>query len=58
LVKKLKASKAKLSPQAEAHEGNMQELKKKVVEVTENFNVEVVKHEICETERSRAQKKC
>jgi hypothetical protein len=51
-VEKLKSSEAKLSPQAEAHE----ELKKKVVEATENFNVEVVKHEICEIERSRAQK--
>jgi hypothetical protein len=26
----------------------------KVAEATENFNVEVVKHEICEIERSRA----
>ena len=34
----------------------MQELKKKVAEATENFNVEVVKHEICEIERSRTQK--
>jgi hypothetical protein len=34
----------------------MQELKKKVAEATENFNVEVVKHEICEIKRSRAQK--
>jgi hypothetical protein len=34
----------------------VQELKRKVAEATENFEVEVVKHEICETERSRAQK--
>jgi endonuclease III len=34
----------------------MQELMKKVTEVTENFNVEVIKHEICEIKRSRAQK--
>jgi hypothetical protein len=34
----------------------MQELKKKIAEATENFKVEVVKHEICEIERSRAQK--
>jgi hypothetical protein len=34
----------------------VQELKKKVAEATENFEVEVVKHEICEIERSRAQK--
>jgi hypothetical protein len=34
----------------------MPEPKKKVAEATENFNVEVVKHEICEVERSREQK--
>jgi hypothetical protein len=56
LVEKLKSSEAKLSAEAEAHEADMQELKKKVAEATENFNVEVVKHEICEIERSRAQK--
>jgi hypothetical protein len=56
LVEKLKSSEAKLSAQAEAHEADMQELKKKVVEATKNFNVEVVKHEICEIERSRARK--
>jgi hypothetical protein len=56
LVEKLKSSEAKLSAQAEAHEADMQELKKKVAEATKNFNVEVVKHEICEIERSRAQK--
>jgi hypothetical protein len=33
----------------------MQELKKKFAEATDCFNVEVVKHEICEIERSRAQ---
>jgi hypothetical protein len=57
LVEKLKSSEAKLSAEAEAHEADMQELKKKVAEATENFNVEVVKHEICEIETSRAQKK-
>jgi hypothetical protein len=56
LVKKLKSNEAKLSAQAEAHEADMQELKFKVAEATENFNVEVVKHEICEIKRSRAQK--
>jgi hypothetical protein len=55
LVEKLKASEAKLSAQAEAHEADMQELKKLVAEATENFNVKVVKHEICEIERLRAQ---
>jgi hypothetical protein len=56
LVERLKSSKARLSAQAEAHEAEVQELKKKVAKATENFNVEVVKHEICEIERSRAQK--
>jgi hypothetical protein len=55
-VKKLKSREARLTAQAKAHEAKMQELKKKVDEATENFNVEVVKHEICEIERSRAQK--
>jgi hypothetical protein len=54
LVERLKSSEARLSAQAEAHEAEMQELKKKVAEATENFNVEVVKHEICEIARSRA----
>jgi wyosine [tRNA(Phe)-imidazoG37] synthetase (radical SAM superfamily) len=53
-VERLKSSEARLSAQAEAHEAEVQELKKKVAEATENFNVEVVKHEICEIERSRA----
>jgi hypothetical protein len=56
LAEKLKSREAKLSAQAEAHEAGMQELKKKVAETNVNFNVEVVKHEICEIERSRAQK--
>jgi hypothetical protein len=55
-VERLKSSEARLCAQAEAHEAEVQELKKKVAEATENFNVEVVKHEICEIERSRAQK--
>jgi hypothetical protein len=56
LVERLKSSEARLFAQVEAHEAEVQELKKKVAEATENFNVEVVKHEICEIERSRAQK--
>jgi hypothetical protein len=56
LVERLKSSEARLSAQAETHEAEMQELKNKVVKAIENFNVEVVKHEICEIERSRAQK--
>jgi hypothetical protein len=56
LVERLKSSEAKMSAQTEAHKAKVQELKRKVVEVTENFEVEVVKHEICEIEISRAQK--
>jgi hypothetical protein len=56
LVDRLKSSEARHSAQAEAHEAEIQELKRKVVEATEKFEVEVVKHEICEIERSRAQK--
>jgi hypothetical protein len=55
-VERLKSSEARLSAQTEAHEAEVQELKRKVAEATENFEVEVVKHEICEIERSRAQK--
>jgi hypothetical protein len=54
LVERLKSSKDMLSAQTEVHEAEMQELTKKVAETTENFNVEVVKHEICEIKRSRA----
>ena len=50
LVERLKSSKAKLSSQVEAHKVEVQELEKKVVEATENFNVELTKHEICEIE--------
>jgi hypothetical protein len=56
LVERLKSSEAKISAQVEAHKAEVQELKRKVAEATENFEVEVVKHEICEIERSRAQK--
>jgi hypothetical protein len=45
-VESLKSSEARLSAQAEAHEAKVQELKRKVAEATENFEVEVVKHEI------------
>ena len=56
LVKTLKSSEAKMSTQAESHKGEVQELKRKVAEATKKFEVELVKHEICEIERSRAQK--
>lgn len=42
LVERLKSSEARLSTQTKAHEAEMQELRKKVTEAIENFNVEVV----------------
>ena len=56
LVERLKSSEAKMSAQAEAHKAEVQELKRKIAEATKNFEVKAVKHEICEIERSRAQK--
>ena len=53
---RLKSNKAKLAAQAETHKAEVEELKRKVAEATEKFEVEVVKHEICEIERLRAQK--
>jgi hypothetical protein len=50
LVDRLKSNEAKLAAQAE-----VEELKRKLDEATEKFEVEVVKHEICEIERLRAQ---
>jgi hypothetical protein len=56
LVEKLKSSKASLAAQAEAHKAKVEELKNTVAESDEKFEVEAVKHEICEIESSRAQK--
>jgi hypothetical protein len=56
LVDRLRSNEAKLVAQAEAHKAEVEELKMEVAEATEKFEVEVVKHEICEIERSRAQK--
>jgi hypothetical protein len=55
-VDRLRSNEAKLTAQAEAHKIEVEELKRKVAEATEKFEVEVVKHEICEIEKSRAQK--
>jgi hypothetical protein len=55
-VDRLRSSEAKLVAQAEAHRAEVEELKRKVAEATKKFEVEAVKHEICEIERSRAQK--
>jgi phenylalanyl-tRNA synthetase alpha subunit len=56
LVKRLKSSEAKLSAQAEVHKAEVQELEKKLVEATENFNVELTKREISDIEHARVQK--
>jgi predicted RNase H-like nuclease (RuvC/YqgF family) len=56
LVKRLKSSEAKLSAQAELHQAEVQGLEKKIAEATENFNVELTKHEISNIERARVQK--
>jgi hypothetical protein len=55
-VDRLKSSEARLSAQNGDHEVEVQELKRKVAEATKKFEVQVVKHEKCEIERSRAQK--
>jgi predicted RNase H-like nuclease (RuvC/YqgF family) len=56
LVDRLKSNEAKLAAHVEAHKIKVEEIKRKVAEATKQFEVEVVKHEICEIERSRAQK--
>jgi hypothetical protein len=56
LVDKLKPSEANLVAQTESHKIEVENLKKKVTETTEKFEVATVKHEISEIEKSRAQK--
>jgi hypothetical protein len=58
LVEKLKSSEASLAAQAEAHKAEVEELKKKVAEASEKFEVEAVKQEICGIEKYRAQNNC
>jgi hypothetical protein len=55
-VDRLKASEAKLNAQAEAHKAEVENLKKKLVEMNENFEVAKAKQEISEIERARVQK--
>jgi hypothetical protein len=54
-VDRLKTSEAKLSAQAEAHKAEVEDLKK-LAEMSEKFEVAMVKHEISEIQKSRAQK--
>jgi hypothetical protein len=56
LVDKLKTCEAKLSAQDEAHKAEVEDLKKKLAEMNENFEVAKAKQEISEMERSRVQK--
>jgi hypothetical protein len=56
LVDRLKPSEAKLDAQTKAHKAKVEELKKKLVEMNENFEVANAKKEISEMERSRVQK--
>jgi predicted transcriptional regulator len=51
LVDRLKTSDAKLSAQAEAHKVKVEDLKKKLAEMSEKFEVAMVKHEISEIEK-------
>jgi predicted nuclease with TOPRIM domain len=55
-VDRLKTSEAKLSAQAEAHKVEVEDLKKKLAEMNEKFEVANAKHEISEIERLRVQK--
>jgi hypothetical protein len=56
LVDRLKTSEAKLSVQAEAHKVEVEDLNKKLAETSKKIEVAMVKHEISEIEKSRAQK--
>jgi septation ring formation regulator EzrA len=55
-VDKLKTCEAKLSAQDEVHKAKVNDVKKKLAELNENFEVAKAKQEISEMERSRVQK--
>jgi hypothetical protein len=55
LVDKLKIHEAKLIAQDEAHKAEVEDLKKKLAVMNENFEVAKAKQEISEMERSRVQ---
>jgi chromosome segregation ATPase len=55
-VDRLNTSEAKLDAQAEAHKAEVEDLKKKLAEINENFEVVKAKQEISEIERARVQK--
>jgi hypothetical protein len=56
LVDKMKTCEAKLITQDEAHKAKVEDLKKKLAEMNENFKVAKAKQEISEMKRSRVQK--
>jgi hypothetical protein len=56
LVDRLKTSEANLSAQAEAHKAEVEDLKKKLAEMSDKFDVAKAKHEISQIERLRVQK--
>jgi hypothetical protein len=58
LVDRVKASEANLAAQSEAHRGEIENLKKKLVEKNEDFEVAKAKQEISEWTSTRLQKKC
>jgi predicted RNase H-like nuclease (RuvC/YqgF family) len=55
-VDRLKASEIKLSAQLEAHKAEIKDLKKKLAEINENFEVAKAKQEISKMERSRCER--
>jgi hypothetical protein len=55
-VKRIADLEYALFVQVELHRSEVQGLKKKLDEVTENFNVEQIKREISDTQRLRVQK--
>jgi hypothetical protein len=55
-VDRLKSSEAKLNAQSKAHKAEVEDLKKKLVEMNENFEVAKAKQEISEWTCSRLQK--
>jgi wyosine [tRNA(Phe)-imidazoG37] synthetase (radical SAM superfamily) len=56
LVDRVKASEAKLTAQSEAHKAEVEDLKKKLAEKNEDFEVAKAKQEISEWTSSRLQK--
>jgi predicted nuclease with TOPRIM domain len=48
LVDKLKSNKAKLNAQSEAHQAEVEDLRKKLAEMSENFELAMAKQEISE----------